>query len=83
MAAAGERPGGALRALVEFHVDFALDDPTLSACRTATCGSRDADARQVRRLQRRYVELWVEVAAPGCTRRYDGRRGRGRTPSSG
>lgn len=53
---------GALRALIAFHVDFALAEPD-----TIRVQDRDLDAlpeaerREVRRLQRRYVELWTRV----------------------
>ncbi|WP_262323270.1 TetR/AcrR family transcriptional regulator [Acidiferrimicrobium sp. IK] len=55
-------PPAALVALVEGHVAFALAEPAL-----ITLQARDLDAvpeparRQVRGLQRRYVELWVET----------------------
>jgi AcrR family transcriptional regulator len=52
----------ALRALIAFHVDFALTEPD-----TIRVQDRDLDAlpagerREVRRLQRRYIELWMRV----------------------
>ncbi|MGN7798395.1 SACE_7040 family transcriptional regulator [Leifsonia sp. 22587] len=52
----------ALRALIGFHIDFALGEPD-----TIRVQDRDLDAlpdsarRQVRRLQRRYVEVWMRV----------------------
>jgi AcrR family transcriptional regulator len=55
-------PGGALRALIGFHIDFALGEPD-----TIRVQDRDLDAlpdvprREVRRLQRRYVEVWMRV----------------------
>jgi AcrR family transcriptional regulator len=55
-------PGTTLEALVEFHVEFALDEPDLIAVQF-----RDLDAvpleerRLVRRLQGRYVDLWVDA----------------------
>jgi AcrR family transcriptional regulator len=53
-----------LRALIAFHVDFALDNPALITVQDRDLGSlADADAAQVRRLQRRYVEIWVDVLA--------------------
>ncbi|MGH1551182.1 SACE_7040 family transcriptional regulator [Leifsonia poae] len=54
--------GAALRALIAFHIDFALGEPD-----TIRVQDRDLDAlpdaprRQVRRLQRRYVEVWMRV----------------------
>src|SRR5215207_7055696 len=63
-------PAAQLRALIAFHVDFALDNPALITVQDRDLGSlADADAAQVRRLQRRYVEVWVGVLAhlhPGC-----------------
>src|SRR5688500_5359443 len=60
----GDDPGAQLRALIAFHVDFALDNPALITVQDRDLGSLpDADAAQVRRLQRRYVEEWVSVLA--------------------
>jgi AcrR family transcriptional regulator len=62
--AAGEEPRDQLRALIAFQVDFALDNPALITVQDRDLGSlNDADAAQVRRLQRRYVEIWVGVLA--------------------
>jgi AcrR family transcriptional regulator len=53
-----------LRALIAFQVDFALDNPALITVQDRDLGTlADADAAQVRRLQRRYVEVWVAVLA--------------------
>jgi AcrR family transcriptional regulator len=61
-AAAGDDPAAQLRALIAFHVDFALDNPALITVQDRDLGSlTDIDAAQVRRLQRRYVEVWVGV----------------------
>jgi AcrR family transcriptional regulator len=55
-------PSAALRALVEFHTDFALAEPTTIRVQDRDLTTlRDADRRQVRRLQRQYAELWVEA----------------------
>ena len=52
----------ALAALVAFHVDFALDAPDVIRVQDRDLDSLgDADAHEVRALQRRYVELWVQV----------------------
>src|SRR3954447_5421508 len=60
VAAAGADPVRQLRALIEFQVDFALDNPALITVQDRDLGSlTDADAAQVRRLQRRYVEVWA------------------------
>ncbi|MCZ2815086.1 SACE_7040 family transcriptional regulator [Modestobacter sp. VKM Ac-2984] len=64
IAAAGDSPVDQLRALVEFQVDFALDNPALITVQDRDLGAlTDRDARQVRQLQRRYVEEWVAVLA--------------------
>jgi AcrR family transcriptional regulator len=64
IAAAGDDPAGQLRALVEFHVDFALDNPALITVQDRDLGAlSEPDARRVRQLQRRYVEEWVTVIA--------------------
>jgi AcrR family transcriptional regulator len=64
VARAGEDPMAQLRALVAFHVDFALDNPALITVQDRDLPSLpDADAAEVRRLQRRYVEVWVAVLA--------------------
>ncbi|GAA4744162.1 TetR/AcrR family transcriptional regulator [Modestobacter marinus] len=71
VAAAGAVPVDQLRALVEFQVDFALDNPALITVQDRDLGAlTDRDARQVRQLQRRYVEEWVTVLArvhPGAS----------------
>ncbi|RBY84990.1 TetR/AcrR family transcriptional regulator [Blastococcus sp. TF02A-30] len=64
VAAAGADPADQLRALIAFQVDFALDNPALIVVHDRDLGSLpEADAAQVRRLQRRYVEVWVAVLA--------------------
>jgi AcrR family transcriptional regulator len=62
VAAAGDDPLAQLRTLIAFQVDFALDNPALITVHDRDLGSlADDDAAQVRRLQRRYVEVWVDV----------------------
>ncbi len=57
-------PATQLRALIAFHVDFALDNPALITVQDRDLASLpERDAAQVRRLQRRYVEVWVDVLA--------------------
>ncbi|XVV02889.1 SACE_7040 family transcriptional regulator [Actinosynnema sp. CA-248983] len=52
----------ALRALVRWHVDFALDDPALITVQMRNLANlTDPDRRRVRALQRRYVEVWVST----------------------
>ncbi|MHA7269978.1 TetR/AcrR family transcriptional regulator [Arthrobacter sp. HLT1-20] len=51
-----------LRALVAFHVDFALSQPDVIRVQDRDLDSlSDADRAAVRSLQRAYVELWVHV----------------------
>jgi AcrR family transcriptional regulator len=60
--AASRDPAHALRELIRWHVDFALDDPALITVQIRNLANlTDPDRRQVRALQRRYVEVWVET----------------------
>ncbi|WP_346622403.1 TetR/AcrR family transcriptional regulator [Blastococcus montanus] len=64
IAAAGPEPVAQLRALIDFQVEFALDNPALIVVHDRDLPSLpEADAARVRRLQRRYVEEWVAVLA--------------------
>jgi AcrR family transcriptional regulator len=55
-----ESPQDALRALVEFHVDFALANPAVIALHLHELDRLPEEPRrQIRRLQRLYVEEWV------------------------
>ncbi|MER5866800.1 TetR/AcrR family transcriptional regulator [Kitasatospora sp. NPDC002040] len=55
-------PNGALDALIVGHVDFALDDRDLITLHDRELlHLKEEDRRRVRRLQRSYLELWVEV----------------------
>lgn len=55
-------PGAALDGLIEFHLDFALSEPDLIRIQDRDLGNLPAAAQQqVRRAQRRYVEVWVSV----------------------
>ena len=64
VAAAGADPAAQLRALIAFQVEFALENPALITVHDRDLGSlAESDAAQVRRLQRRYVEVWVAVLA--------------------
>jgi AcrR family transcriptional regulator len=64
VAQAGDDAEGQLQALIAFQVDFALSNPALITVQDRDLGNlADADAAQVRRLQRRYVEVWVAVLA--------------------
>ena len=52
----------ALRALIAWHIDFALDHKALIVVQDRDWASLPADARErVRALQRAYVRLWVAV----------------------
>jgi len=54
-------PKQALCALIDRHVEFAITYPDLIRVHERDFGNlEEEDARQVRRLQRRYVELWVD-----------------------
>ena len=55
-------PSVRLAALVAFHVDFALHDADVIRVQDRDLASLcDEDRNRVRRLQREYVELWIEV----------------------
>ncbi|MDN4615733.1 TetR/AcrR family transcriptional regulator [Leifsonia sp. F6_8S_P_1B] len=55
-------PAEALHGLIAFHVDFALSEPdTIRVQDRDLDALPDAERREVRRLQRRYVELWMGV----------------------
>ena len=60
--AAGPDAASELRALVAFHVDFALTKPDVIRVQDRDFESLGGDdSAAVRSLQREYVELWVEV----------------------
>ncbi|MGW0120259.1 SACE_7040 family transcriptional regulator [Streptomyces sp. NPDC003327] len=51
-----------LASLIDGHIDFALDDrPLITLHDRELDRLREEDRKRVRQLQRRYVELWVEV----------------------
>lgn len=51
-----------LRALVSFHVDFALAKPDVIRVQDRDLGSlSEVDRASVRKLQRGYVEMWVQA----------------------
>ncbi|MGW2542464.1 TetR/AcrR family transcriptional regulator, partial [Kitasatospora sp. NPDC001574] len=61
-AGGSDGPAAALDALIGRHVDFALDDRDLITLHDRELlNLRTEDRRTVRRLQRGYVELWVDV----------------------
>ncbi|WP_103531291.1 TetR/AcrR family transcriptional regulator [Streptomyces sp. SM11] len=58
----GDSPDALLDALIEGHIDFALDDrPLITLHDRELDRLRDTDRKRVRRLQREYVEVWVGV----------------------
>ncbi len=65
--AQASRASAALDGLVEFHLDFALGEPDLIRIQDRDLANLPAAAqRQVRRAQRRYVEIWVGVLREVC-----------------
>jgi AcrR family transcriptional regulator len=57
-----DRPQDALAALVAFHVDFALSNPAVIALQLHELDRLPEEPRrQIRRLQRLYVEEWVNT----------------------
>lgn len=59
-----ESPEAALEALLRGHIEFSLDEPDLITVHDRELGHlTDEDRRRVRRLQRGYVEEWVNVLA--------------------
>lgn len=53
-------PVAALDGLIEFHLDFALSEPDLIRIQDRDLANLPAAAqRQVRKAQRRYVEIWM------------------------
>ncbi|MCT2591072.1 TetR/AcrR family transcriptional regulator [Streptomyces sp. N2-109] len=70
-AAAGLAPEATLDALIAGHIDFAMNDSPLITLHDRELDRlREADRRQVRKLQRQYVEMWVTAVRevyPGLT----------------
>ncbi len=61
-AAASEDPLAVLTALVEFQVDFALREPELIVVQDRDLANLPTEARRrIRKLQRTYVEIWVDT----------------------
>lgn len=60
--AAADGPDAVLASLIEGQVEFALTQPALITVQFRDLASlADGDRQTVRRLQRRYVELWVDA----------------------
>ena len=59
----------ALERLVDKHLEFSLTEPDLIRVQDRDFASlSESDQHQVRRLQRGYVELWVDQLVPPLTR---------------
>jgi AcrR family transcriptional regulator len=62
IAEASQDPAAALAALVDFHVEFALANPAVIALHLHELDRLPEEPRrQIRRLQRLYVEEWVQT----------------------
>lgn len=60
--AAADGPDAVLASLIDGQVEFALTQPALITVQFRDLASlADGDRQTVRRLQRRYVELWVDA----------------------
>lgn len=58
----GLPPAATLQALIHFHIDVLVTKPDLIVVQDRDLGSTTPEANHlVRSLQRRYVELWVDV----------------------
>lgn len=56
--------GDRIESLISFHVEFALTSPDIIRVQEQEMPQlMDADRRQVRRMQREYIEIWAEAAA--------------------
>ena len=70
-AAAGDDPLEVLVKLIDFQLDFALTSPELIVVQDRDLANLPPEPRrQVRQLQRTYVEIWVSVLraiTPGLT----------------
>jgi AcrR family transcriptional regulator len=59
---AAQTPTDALDGLIDFHLDFALGESDLIRIQDRDLGHLPVSAkRQVRKSQRQYVEIWVQV----------------------
>lgn len=60
--ATAENASGALDGLIDFHLDFVFGEPDLIRIQDRDLAHLPVTAkRQVRRSQRQYVEIWVDV----------------------
>jgi AcrR family transcriptional regulator len=61
-AASSPEPAEALDALIDWHVEFSLGNPALITVQERELDNvPEPDRREIRRLQRAYVEEWVAV----------------------
>jgi enoyl-CoA hydratase/carnithine racemase/AcrR family transcriptional regulator len=70
-AGAATGPAEALVALVDFHAEFAVENPALITVQSRElCSLAPEDQHRVRRLQRSYVEFWADaILRAGCRQR--------------
>ncbi|MEU4015861.1 TetR/AcrR family transcriptional regulator [Microbacterium sp. NPDC028030] len=65
VAAAADDPGERMRALIEFHVEFALGNAEVIQVQDRDVAFlSETDRAEVRRLQRTYIDLWMDTLAP-------------------
>ncbi len=63
-AAGAASAAGALDALIDWHVDFALDHPAFIVVQDREWANLDAAGRRdVRALQLRYIDVWVDTVS--------------------
>lgn len=61
-------PDQRMRALIGFHVDFALGNAEVIQVQDRDVAFlSDVDRAEVRRLQRAYIELWMAALSPLCS----------------
>ncbi|MBO0978970.1 TetR/AcrR family transcriptional regulator [Microbacterium sp. SD291] len=64
VAEAADDDGARMQALIGFHVDFALGNAEVIRVQDRDVAHlADADHAEVRRLQRAYIELWIDALA--------------------
>ncbi|MBO9625831.1 MAG: TetR/AcrR family transcriptional regulator [Microbacterium sp.] len=65
VATAADSPDERMQALICFHVEFALGNADVIRVQDRDVAHlSDADRDEVRRLQRTYIELWIDALAP-------------------
>jgi AcrR family transcriptional regulator len=68
VAGASAQPDERMRALIRFHVDFALGNAEVIQVQDRDVAHlSDEDRDEVRRLQRTYIEVWIAALAPLLT----------------